>query len=501
MSSRYKFKGESVENQEPSDEAIPGDRDLFLSDRFPQLRPWDAHKAASRQLSEVFRCDAGDAPRPNQKVNFRKYANRTYFCSEFLAYGWQADADTGELSPKLKYRLACHIRLCPVCQWRRSHMWTGRMMETYPQIIASYPKSRFLLLTLTIRNCEVSDLRQTLKHLNSSWRRLLRRGEFSAVEGWIKTTEITRGRDGLAHPHFHCLLMVEPRYFGRGYIKHDRWVELWRETAKLDYDPQVDIRVIKSPMRLGEESRDVLPGGIVEVLKYTVKPKDLDVEPDSEAGEWVRELTHQLYRTRAIDTGGVLRGLFRKMKKDDFEDKEEGEEEGPVSLYAYNKGRKRYVYKRTVLMADMKEETAGLRVATMREENGEERGHTRALRAGPAGHPPALRASGPRGSRAALAPRAPAAEETERPQEALRGRSGSGGHRSPLASFGDAARPQTRKKCPLFGEDEMREAMRRGPYMRNRGASASGSGGRDGGTRCTGAGSSSGTKKTPPSVP
>ncbi|MDI4746156.1 protein rep, partial [Salmonella enterica subsp. enterica serovar Kentucky] len=36
------------------------------------------------------------------------------------------------------------------------------------------------------------------------------RKEFKPVQGWIRTTEVTRGRDGSAHPHFHTLMMVPP---------------------------------------------------------------------------------------------------------------------------------------------------------------------------------------------------------------------------------------------------------------------------------------------------
>ncbi|WP_428183180.1 protein rep, partial [Enterobacter hormaechei] len=30
--------------------------------------------------------------------------------------------------------------------------------------------------------------------------------------------------------------------FTRDYVKHDRWVELWRECLRVNYDPNVDVR-------------------------------------------------------------------------------------------------------------------------------------------------------------------------------------------------------------------------------------------------------------------
>ncbi|MBZ4317371.1 protein rep, partial [Mycobacterium tuberculosis] len=84
-------------------------------------------------------------------------------------------------------------------------------------------------LTLTVRNCAIGELGETLNRMNMAFQRLKDRKEFRPVQGWIRTTEVTRGSDGSAHPHFHTLMMVPPSMFTRDYVKHDRWVELWRE--------------------------------------------------------------------------------------------------------------------------------------------------------------------------------------------------------------------------------------------------------------------------------
>ena len=37
-------------------------------------------------------------------------------------------------------------------------------------------------------------------------------------------------------------MMVPPSMLsGRDYIKHGRWVELWRECLRVSYDPNVDV--------------------------------------------------------------------------------------------------------------------------------------------------------------------------------------------------------------------------------------------------------------------
>ncbi|MDK7192887.1 protein rep, partial [Bifidobacterium sp. UMB1197] len=87
-------------------------------------------------------------------------------------------------------------------------MWQARFYQALPKIVADYPSSRWLFLTLAVRNCAIDDLGETLTAMNSAFQRLKDRKEFAPVQGWIRATEVTRGKDGSAHPHFHCLLMV-----------------------------------------------------------------------------------------------------------------------------------------------------------------------------------------------------------------------------------------------------------------------------------------------------
>src|SRR5690554_8117477 len=122
-------------------------------------------------------------------------------------------------------------------------MWQARFYQSLPSLVESYPKARWLFLTVTVKNCPVSDLRETLQSMNKAWQRLIKRKEFKPVTGWIRTTEVTRGADGTAHPHFHVLLMVPPSWFTRDYVKKMRWVELWQESMKLDYLRSEESRV------------------------------------------------------------------------------------------------------------------------------------------------------------------------------------------------------------------------------------------------------------------
>jgi plasmid rolling circle replication initiator protein Rep len=187
-------------------------------------------------------------------------------------------------------------------------MWQSRFLKSLPGIEASHPSARWLFLTLTVRNCPITELRSQIRSMNEAWRRFVLRPEFASnVQGWIRTTEVTRGRDDSAHPHFHVLLMVRSSYFKKHYVKHERWADLWRECARLDYQPSVDIRTVKAmPGAGGGESP--LRRAVAETLKYSVKPADMQ-------GEWLIELTKQVHKMRFIASGGALKNVLRETEE------------------------------------------------------------------------------------------------------------------------------------------------------------------------------------------
>jgi hypothetical protein len=121
--------------------------------------------------------------------------------------------------------------------------------------------------------------------------------------GWIKSTEVTRGKDGSAHPHFHCLLMVQSSYFGANYLKQSDWVDMWKRSLRIDYNPVLDVQAVKkgsSPMSL-----------IPEILKYCTKESDLVADRD-----WFLELTRQMHKMRTISTGGVLKDYLHELEQE-----------------------------------------------------------------------------------------------------------------------------------------------------------------------------------------
>jgi plasmid rolling circle replication initiator protein Rep len=293
----------------PAPKKTEGEDSWYLSDISPADKPWDIHRAQSDELAKLYKT-----------VGYSRYSERISDCSQWLTYAMKAN-DDGDVKLKLREARFCRVRHCLVCQWRRSLMWRARFIKALPEIQKAFPTGRWIFVTLTVKNCELTNLRATLNWMNAAWKKLLLRKEFPAL-GFIKSVEVTRKpEDGTAHPHFHCLMLVPAGYFKRGYLSHAKWTELWQSCLKTEYAPRLDVRVVKSTKDTLDDSPEAsnaaMLRAICETLKYAVKPSDLLADP-----KWLDELTKQLQKTRAISVGGCLREFF---SEDDPEDLINGE--------------------------------------------------------------------------------------------------------------------------------------------------------------------------------
>lgn len=309
----------------------------FLRIMSPRDKAWDDHRLQAEQVTEIFLLGL---------PHHQRQADRMRECSQSLKFGWITDPISGQKKLKLAEARFCRVRNCPVCQWRRSLMWVARFYDSFPRIYANHPEMRYILLTLTVKNCRVLDLRRTIQDMNAAWDRMTKRKVWPAL-GFVRSLEITRSKDGTAHPHFHCLLAVPPSYFGRNYLSTAKWVQLWQSCLRVDYTPICDVRIVKPKdyskdhgltvwrheselerFELGLDSVrnavldgtqemnpydavhdaikptpvEVLLSAITEVIKYAVKPADMVADPD-----WLLEMADQLRHSRAVALGGMFR--------------------------------------------------------------------------------------------------------------------------------------------------------------------------------------------------
>jgi plasmid rolling circle replication initiator protein Rep len=299
----------------PPDEAFSY---TYLTEISPKDKPWDKRKSESKLVARLY-----------QDTDLNRYANRIKDCGAYLGFKWVIDPKTEKLKLKLNACRFCRCRHCPICQWRRALMWIARFLGVVSTMIKDYPSARYIFLTLTVKNCELSELRKTLVWMNKSWQRMIQRKAFPAI-GFARSTEITKASDGKVHPHFHALLMVPSTYFkGTEYITQADWTELWRKSLRVDYTPIVNVKAVKKRCKRTEsqnegivsldgsdaseailDASDEISSAIVETFKYSIKPSDLIGTGSDADREWLVGLTDQLHKTRSISLGGVFKNYL-----------------------------------------------------------------------------------------------------------------------------------------------------------------------------------------------
>lgn len=264
-------------------------------------QPWAAHKDQTALLSYAY----------EQLGNDRK-AGRVQCCAPRLVFG---RTDEGRL--KLAAANFCRVRLCPVCQWRRSLKLFGQTTEVV-KAVQQQRKVAWLMLTLTVKNVDGIDLPNEITIIHKAWDRICKTKAFQrAVLGWQRCLEITHnvttgsGAYDTYHPHIHALLCVKPSYFtSRDYISRDAWSSMWAAAARLDYVPQVWVSRVK----------DGSAGAVAEVTKYAAKPGDyltawdLDMMVSS-----VEVMDNALHRRRLVAFGGILKEAHKALGLDDVE--------------------------------------------------------------------------------------------------------------------------------------------------------------------------------------
>lgn len=297
----------------------------YLTTLSPKDKPWDTHKFQADQVASVY-----------GETVYDRFKGRLEQCSGLLGFRWVVESDTQTQRLKLFESRFCRARHCPICQWRRSLLWLARFYHALPAIQIQHPTARWLFLTLTVKNIPVDQLRSTLGLMNKGWQRLIQRQDWSAL-GFVRSTEVTRGKNGWAHPHFHALLMVPSSYFnGRCYVRQTQWVERWQHVMRLEYVPVVDVRAVRP---------NGLKGAVPEVLKYSVKPDDMLGD-----AKWLEELTRQLAKLRFIASGGILKHVLREAEETNealIQVNEDGEiqgmETGPALFFDWKRPLRRYV--------------------------------------------------------------------------------------------------------------------------------------------------------------
>lgn len=234
---------------------------------------------------------------------------------------------------KLHYANFCKDRLCPTCSWRRS-------LKIYSQASvvmfeAQKREYEFIFLTLTVRNCEAEELKDTITHLMKSFDRLFKRAKVKrAIKGWFRALEVTHNTNKRSksydtyHPHFHLILCVEKDYFKKSnddYLTQEDWISMWRKSLKADYDPGAHIEKFKAT-----DNKEMYKS-LAEAAKYTVKDVDYIIRRKVRGSDEykvnevatdkaVKTLAEALAYRRLTAYGGVLKEIHSELNLEDAEE-------------------------------------------------------------------------------------------------------------------------------------------------------------------------------------
>lgn len=295
-------------------------------------RPWRRHKMANELLAKAY-----------DEVNTSK-AERLRDCSRLLSFKVFPSGNK-----VLKSMNSCRVRLCPICTWRRSLKVYYNTLKIV-DFLNEHRQLNYIFLTLTVRNCTADKLCETIDDIMTAWDRLMRLSTVkTAVKGWMRSMEITHNIDRNSesydtfHPHFHCLLAVNPSYFtSRDYISQATWTDIWQQSLRVDYVPVVDVRRC-----YGTDAH-----AVSECAKYSCKTDDFVIADDWDLTvKTVKILDEALDRRRLVAYGGAMREAHKLLNLDEEADGdlvnvgEENADEGNdyiIETYCWYSGYRQY---------------------------------------------------------------------------------------------------------------------------------------------------------------
>ena len=266
-----------------------------------KTRPWAIHKANAQIVAEAY-----------ASVDYDK-AVRMFSCADYLVY--KKKEGGGLMLHDARF---CRVRLCPICQWRRS-------LKTFAQMskVISVAKSEgyeFIMLTLTIQNVSGDSLSEALTDILQAFNRLSKYKAFKdAVKGWYRGCEVTHNLNPESewfdtfHPHLHIILAVKKSYFsGKYYIKQEKWFDLWEKALKH-----------KHIVRREDQHVNKCYGdykSVAEACKYTTKAKDIICKESWQMTvDTLAILDNALNKRRFIGLGGIFKDIHKQLNLSDIE--------------------------------------------------------------------------------------------------------------------------------------------------------------------------------------
>jgi hypothetical protein len=184
--------------------------------------------------------------------------------------------------------------LCQSCAVRRA----GKLIEGYARKVEHTLNGTNLkpvMLTFTVKNG--GDLGERFDHLHEAHKAMIAAArkaasnptrnlplEWNKVQGSVRSYEVTMGKDGLWHPHFHAFALIAD------------WIDQPKLSAEWERFTG-DSKIVGVSL-----CDDGIVPGLVETLKYSTKFSSMNPEQ-------VWKVHQTLGGRRLVDSTGLLRGV------------------------------------------------------------------------------------------------------------------------------------------------------------------------------------------------
>jgi plasmid rolling circle replication initiator protein Rep len=265
-----------------------------------KAKPWRAKKIRGLIVADSF-----------TRLDEPKRAERLKNCSTFLEFKKELESGKRFLSAAN----FCRERLCPMCQWRKSLKVFWEVSRSMDTIESEYDNLVPLFLTLTVRNCQSTELGSTLDTIFNGWGKFTEHWRVrKLVAGWFRALELTYNKKlDTFHPHIHAIILVDKSYFEtESYMETQDWVHIWKVSLGVDYSPICDIRRVKNK----KEKRK----GIAEVAKYTIKDSDFITNDRDTTDHLVNILRKDFKGRRLYAFGGIMKKVINSFTTSKIED-------------------------------------------------------------------------------------------------------------------------------------------------------------------------------------
>lgn len=267
-----------------------------------EIQRWAEKKKKSKEMAKKLHLLGG------------KYVNRAFRmeqCGDVLVQTvCPVCGDTGTTTAKL-----CRDRLCPTCQWRLSRARYAQMMQCIEIMkpVLLEEKGFCQMITLTIKNVPLAELKAAIKEMHSAFHNLIRRRPYKETLAWSKNLEITMNkRTREMHPHLHILLFWKGEQRAIAEEAGKALSASWKDVLNIDYLPQTDTRnayVKRKTADIIPNDSEAIVEAATEAAKYTAKDSDIANMSLFELSQFAEAVSG----VRFASYGGLLKKIRSKL--------------------------------------------------------------------------------------------------------------------------------------------------------------------------------------------